>query len=171
MSYFDLWNERIEDASDQAKYTAYVQSYYDLEAQAYDRILSAFPNNASFTEGSAVDLADTLGFKKDQMDVFAGFLDGINPSLTEELKPESIDDDSFISLKIDYEKLYWNMRDAKADWLYNLPSWKKVLDAEKRNEITKSFRDSKTIHVDKVGRNDPCPCGSGKKYKQCCMNK
>jgi hypothetical protein len=22
---------------------------------------------------------------------------------------------------------------------------------------------------DKVGRNDPCPCGSGKKYKKCCM--
>ncbi len=27
-------------------------------------------------------------------------------------------------------------------------------------------RDSK-----KIGRNDPCPCGSGKKYKHCCMNK
>jgi len=24
---------------------------------------------------------------------------------------------------------------------------------------------------DKTGRNDPCPCGSGKKYKQCCLNK
>ncbi len=25
------------------------------------------------------------------------------------------------------------------------------------------------IHADKaVGRNDPCPCGSGKKYKKCC---
>lgn len=23
----------------------------------------------------------------------------------------------------------------------------------------------------KIGRNDPCPCGSGKKYKSCCMNK
>jgi methionyl aminopeptidase len=23
----------------------------------------------------------------------------------------------------------------------------------------------------KIGRNDPCPCGSGLKYKQCCMNK
>ena len=23
----------------------------------------------------------------------------------------------------------------------------------------------------KIGRNDPCPCGSGKKYKKCCMNK
>ncbi|MBR2386384.1 SEC-C domain-containing protein [bacterium] len=22
-----------------------------------------------------------------------------------------------------------------------------------------------------VGRNDPCPCGSGKKYKNCCLNK
>ncbi len=24
------------------------------------------------------------------------------------------------------------------------------------------------VHSDKVGRNDPCPCGSGKKYKKCC---
>ena len=23
----------------------------------------------------------------------------------------------------------------------------------------------------KVGRNEPCPCGSGKKYKKCCMRK
>jgi len=23
----------------------------------------------------------------------------------------------------------------------------------------------------RVGRNDPCPCGSGKKYKMCCMRK
>ncbi|ADU67880.1 YecA family protein [Pantoea sp. At-9b] len=23
--------------------------------------------------------------------------------------------------------------------------------------------------AEKIGRNDPCPCGSGKKYKQCCM--
>ncbi len=25
--------------------------------------------------------------------------------------------------------------------------------------------------MNKLGRNDPCPCGSGKKYKRCCMNK
>jgi hypothetical protein len=29
-----------------------------------------------------------------------------------------------------------------------------------------------TVKVQKkVGRNDPCPCGSGKKYKKCCLNK
>jgi SEC-C motif-containing protein len=25
-------------------------------------------------------------------------------------------------------------------------------------------------HVIRIGRNDPCPCGSGKKYKKCCAN-
>jgi len=25
--------------------------------------------------------------------------------------------------------------------------------------------------MEKLGRNDPCPCGSGKKYKQCCLAK
>jgi hypothetical protein len=27
------------------------------------------------------------------------------------------------------------------------------------------------MHRERVGRNDPCPCGSGKKYKKCCMRK
>jgi hypothetical protein len=27
------------------------------------------------------------------------------------------------------------------------------------------------IHVEKIGRNETCPCGSGKKYKKCCLNK
>lgn len=26
------------------------------------------------------------------------------------------------------------------------------------------------VNIPKPGRNDPCPCGSGKKYKNCCMN-
>lgn len=26
------------------------------------------------------------------------------------------------------------------------------------------------VKLDKIGRNDPCPCGSGKKYKKCCLN-
>ena len=29
-------------------------------------------------------------------------------------------------------------------------------------------RESVRRQADKVGRNDPCPCGSGKKYKKCC---
>ena len=33
-----------------------------------------------------------------------------------------------------------------------------------------SFAEAQT-HKAKVGRNDPCPCGSGKKYKNCCLRK
>ena len=28
-----------------------------------------------------------------------------------------------------------------------------------------------TPEMVKVGRNEPCPCGSGRKYKRCCLNK
>ncbi len=37
---------------------------------------------------------------------------------------------------------------------------------ENRGKVVPFKRDSP-----KVGRNDPCPCGSGKKYKKCCLNK
>ena len=32
-------------------------------------------------------------------------------------------------------------------------------------------RETTVIRDKKVGRNEPCPCGSGKKYKKCCINK
>jgi preprotein translocase subunit SecA len=34
---------------------------------------------------------------------------------------------------------------------------------------TESF--SGVVKSKKIGRNDPCPCGSGKKYKKCCLGK
>ena len=40
-----------------------------------------------------------------------------------------------------------------------------------KNKITNDGKDHKKIQAKstkKIGRNDPCPCGSGKKYKQCC---
>jgi len=37
-------------------------------------------------------------------------------------------------------------------------------------ELSSSF-DSFKAKKKKIGRNDPCPCGSGKKYKKCCLNK
>jgi uncharacterized protein YecA (UPF0149 family) len=98
-----------------------------------------------------------------------GFLDGINDSLKERIDIESIERDSEFSLDVDLEKLYFNMLDAKADYLYNLPQWNDILTDEKRAEITKAYKKSKTVVKEvRIGRNDPCPCGSGKKYKKCC---
>ena len=171
MSYFQLWSKRIADTSHEEKYREYVQRYYDLEKEAYDRILTAFPDNGDMLSGTALDLSKKMGIPYEEMEVFVGFIDGIQTSLVQKIDPETIEDDTPISLQIDYEQLYWNMLDAKADWLYQLASWDRVLSGEKRGEITKDFRTSKIIHREKIGRNDLCPCGSGKKYKNCCIHK
>ena len=107
------------------------------------------------------------------MDVFVGFVDGIKSSLTngDDIDLDAIDDNYELKLVIDYEKLYYNMRDAKADWLYSIKAWNDILTEEKRNEITREYREANMAHSDKIGRNDPCPCGSGKKYKNCCGKK
>jgi len=41
-------------------------------------------------------------------------------------------------------------------------------DEEKANFYRKELRLASSVRVVKVGRNEPCPCGSGKKYKKCC---
>jgi uncharacterized protein YecA (UPF0149 family) len=33
------------------------------------------------------------------------------------------------------------------------------------------LRSKQVVKSKNIGRNDPCPCGSGKKYKKCCLNK
>ncbi len=41
-------------------------------------------------------------------------------------------------------------------------------------DLKDHFDDEESAYVresPKIGRNDPCPCGSGKKYKKCCINK
>ncbi|MEG1576654.1 MAG: SEC-C metal-binding domain-containing protein, partial [Clostridium sp.] len=78
-------------------------------------------------------------------------------------------EDTKVKIEIDAEKLYYNMIEAKADWLYELPQWESILPAEKRKEIYKKQKASGTVHnEEKIYPNDPCPCGSGKKYKKCC---
>mgnify|MGYP000202345569 CR=1 FL=1 len=93
-------------------------------------------------------------------------MDGINESLVEANPIEEMEEDTVVSLKFDKEKLYKNMVDAKADWLYELPQWDKIFDKEKKHELYLEQKKSGTIvKGPKIGRNDPCPCGSGKKYK------
>ena len=171
MSYYKTWMDKSEDASNRQEYIEYINRYYTLEKAAYERVLGSYPDNQEFLNGKASELAGKLGFPKDSMDVFVGFIDGIRSSLTngDAIDLEAIDDDYDFSLSIDYEKLYYNMRDAKADWLYDLPMWNDIFDEETKKALYLEQKKSGTIVVgEKVGRNDPCPCGSGKKYKKCC---
>ena len=61
------------------------------------------------------------------------------------------------------------MLDAKAEYLIYITTmgWNILRRKEKRN--SKAYKESNIVrNLDKVGRNDVCPCGSGKKYKKCC---
>ena len=98
-----------------------------------------------------------------------GFIDGISTSLNNEINLDEITADTDISLDIDYEKLFFNMLKADADYLYTLEEWDDIYDDEKKKEIVTAYRRSRTVVKEKkIGRNEPCPCGSGKKYKHCC---
>lgn len=52
-----------------------------------------------------------------------------------------------------------------------LPEWRyllEVMELEMLNEPP-GLMPQPVINDEKIGRNDPCPCGSGKKYKKCCL--
>ena len=111
---------------------------------------------------------DIYEYGQDVM-TMVGFLDGINESLKEENPIEDLSEDTQVNLVFDKALLYKNMVAAKADWLYELPQWKEIFSEEELKALYKEQRDSGTVRKPKkIGRNDPCPCGSGKKYKKCC---
>jgi uncharacterized protein YecA (UPF0149 family) len=46
------------------------------------------------------------------------------------------------------------------------------MDSFYNENIGKEFQENQTARRESfVGRNDPCPCGSGNKYKKCCLGK
>lgn len=56
-------------------------------------------------------------------------------------------------------------QDGKTVFTYRVPSLERI-DFVKQQPATILDQTGRPVH--KVGRNDPCPCGSGKKYKRCC---
>lgn len=137
--------------------------YFEQEKAIYQQLLAAPEEVVS---GTVQELADKYGMELNYM---VGFLDGINESLKEPNLIEEMEADTVVKLPIDLESLYYHMVEAGADWLYELPEWDELLTPERRKELYREQKKSGTIVKErKVGRNEPCPCGSGKKYKYCC---
>ena len=137
--------------------------YFMIEKGIYEKLLSE-PDVK--VKGTVKELAAKYEIPVMTM---VGFLDGIDESLIVTNPIEEMDEDTEVNLIFDKEKLYKNMVDAKADWLYGLPMWDDIFDADKKKALYREAKKANTvIKGKKVGRNDPCPCGSGKKYKFCC---
>ncbi|TCO79484.1 SEC-C metal-binding domain-containing protein [Marinisporobacter balticus] len=163
MSLHEDWKEMAYTHETQESFDKFWNKYAITEKKIYEDVLE---NHTKGFEGIVKDLAEKYETSNEYL---VGFLDGINTSLVNPLEVEEITEDSSVKLEIDMEKLYYNMLEAKADYLYNLAQWDTILDDEKRKEITKVQKSAKTVvKEEKIGRNDPCPCGSGNKYKKCC---
>ena len=137
--------------------------YFEQEKEIYAQLLA---NPAEEVKGTVKELAEKYDVTVMTM---TGFLDGINDSLKVENPIEEMAEDTVVSLGFDTEKLYKNMVAAGADWLYELPQWNDIYDENTRKALYKEQKLSTTVvNEAKVYPNDPCPCGSGKKYKKCC---
>ena len=140
--------------------------YFMKEKEIYEQLLKT-PDEE--VRGTVKELAEKYNISLEYM---VGFLDGINDSLKIENPIETMEEDTEVSLAFDKEKLYKNMVAAEADWLYQLPEWNEIFSEEKQKELYLEQKKSGTIvKGQKIYPNDPCPCGSGKKYKQCCGRK
>ncbi len=138
-------------------------NYFQIEKGIYEKLLE---DPTVVISGSVKTLAQLY---ETDIQTMVGFLDGIDDSLKESNNLDEITEDSEVKIDIDTEKLYMNMVGCNAEWLYTLPQWDKIYDQETRDALYKKEKTSHTVvKAPKVGRNDPCPCGSGKKYKKCC---
>ena len=165
MTLLENWrNLAYGDGLDDKKREELWSGYFAIEKGIYEQILS---NPTEVVEGTVKELAEKYNT---ELLIMTGFLDGINESLKGyENQIETMDENTVVKIEIDPEKLYWNMVEAKADWLYNLPQWDAILTPEKRKELYRNQKASGTVRNEqKIYPNDPCPCGSGKKYKKCC---
>ena len=164
MSLLENWRVKAygDGTNDQEK-EALWKNYFQIEKGIYEKLLA---DVTTVESGTVSALAEKFGTT---VEIMTGFLDGINDSLKEANPIETMEEDTEVRLEIDPEKLYYNMVEAKAAWLYGLPQWDAILTEEKRKELYRAQKASGTVRKPhKIGRNDPCPCGSGKKYKHCC---
>lgn len=72
-----------------------------------------------------------------------------------------------------FEELSQNIQNDTIRTLYRVkivtePVREEIAQPMFTNKDDSAVKQPKTRKEVKVGRNDPCPCGSGKKYKQCC---
>ena len=167
MALLDTWRDMAySETANKGDLQRLWTDYFQKEKDIYAELLK---NPDEVVSGTVAGLAEKYGI---DIMTMTGFLDGINDSLKEANPIEEMEEDTEVNLAFDKELLYKNMVAAGADWLYELPEWEEIFDEDKRKELYREQKLSMTVvKPDKVYPNDPCPCGSGKKYKKCCGKK
>jgi len=164
MALYDAWKRVSLDAQGQPMKHVW-DEYMAKEKLVYTQILK---NKTNRIEGTVADLAEE--YRLSPMH-FAAFLDGIHEAVDGVPKPlDTVEETTQIAFDIDFGRLYKQMVAYKAEELYNLPEWGGIFTPDELKALYVEEKRSHTVvrNEPKVGRNDPCACGSGKKHKKCC---
>ena len=162
MSLYENWMKKAFSQEGRS-IEAVWEEYLPKEQKIFEYIIG---EKVEKVEGKISELAERFNMTAEMI---VAFIDGLNASLEEPFEMESLTEDSEVCININFEKLFKLMIEYKAEHLSTLPQWDGIFDEETRKRLALEQKKSKTIvKGEKIGRNDPCPCGSGKKYKKCC---
>ena len=131
MSLYTEWRNLSDNHESQEAEVKFWEAYLQAEASIYNELLN---NKQEVIEGKVSELAAKYNVS---VEYFMGFIDGISESLKEDITLETIEADSTIKLDIDFEKLYYNMVEVEAHWLYNLPGWETILQLQREKNYKK----------------------------------
>jgi preprotein translocase subunit SecA len=164
MPLLDAWKRIAFDTKGDAVKHVW-DEYLTKEKALYAGILK---DKKPEIKGTVKELAEKFKLSTVQM---CAFFDGIHECVDKLPPVAEIEETTKINIKFDWERLYKQMVEYKADALYTLEEWENIFPKERQKELYTEQKKSHTIvrNEAKIGRNDPCPCGSGKKYKQCCV--
>jgi preprotein translocase subunit SecA len=96
-------------------------------------------------------------YKKEAFDMFQEMIGSLKESAVEQLFKVRMSQEDAPTTRVAQRPADWQESRGGEDGAVSRP-------ATPRNEL-------RAADGQKVGRNDPCPCGSGKKYKKCCLLK
>ena len=164
MALFDAWKRIAFDTQGQMVKHVW-DEYLAKEKKMYREILSG---KLETVEGTVGELSERFGLSNIHM---SAFLDGIREAVDGLPPVDDIEAETPVKLEIDFKRLYKQMVEYKAKDLYSLPEWDDIfLPMEQREFYMEQKKAHTVVRSDKIGRNEPCPCGSGKKYKKCCAS-
>ena len=161
-SLYEEWISKSRDAGGKAS-EKFWKAYMPREKVIYEALLNSKTSVIKTTIEEFAKDNDLQAYEA------VGFFDGIAEALNEEFSAEDATEQTQIDVSFEFEKLFKKMVEYKAKHLYLLPAWNNIMDADMQKALIKEQQQSGIVVKDKkTGRNDPCPCESGKKYKKCC---
>ncbi len=165
MSLYESWMKKAFTQKGQSVDEVW-DVYLPLEQKIYEYILEGKVQDMKY---KISEIAEKFNMTDEQA---VAFVDGINDVLPEQYEVDELESDTLVEIHIEFDKLYKKMVEYKAEHLYSLPQWDNVFTADEKKNLFKEQKNARTVVNEgpKIGRNDPCPCGSKKNIRNAGAN-